>query len=85
MNHSVVVNVSQAGKQIKNVELSVADADLGNIMEKLRQAQAETNQFLTELISENGSDDKDIDNEDDEEEDSDSEVVEPENKVPKLQ
>ena len=54
-------------------------------MEKLRQAQAETNQFLTELISESGSDDKDIDNEDDEEEDSDSEVVEPENKVPKLQ
>jgi len=85
MNQSVVVNVSQAGKEIKNIELSVADADLGNIMEKLRQAQAETNQFLTELISENGSDDKDIDNEDDEEEDSDSEVVEPENKVPKLQ
>ena len=29
MNQSVVVNVSQAGKQIKNIELSVADADLG--------------------------------------------------------
>ena len=29
MNQSVVVNVSQAGKEIKNIELSVADADLG--------------------------------------------------------
>lgn len=85
MSQSVVVNVSQSGKEIKNIELSVADADLGTIMERLRQAQAETNKFLTELISDSGCDDKDIDNEDDEEEESDSEVAEPDNKVPKLQ
>jgi len=85
MSKSVVVNVSQSGKEIKNIELSVADADLGTIMERLRQAQAETNKFLTELISDSGCDDKDIDNEDDEEEESDSEVAEPDNKVPKLQ
>jgi len=85
MSQSVVVNVSQAGKEIKNIELSVADADLGTIMEKLRQAQAETNKFLTELISDSGCDDKEIDNEDDEEEESDSEAAEPDNKVPKLQ
>ena len=84
MSQSVSVNISQSGTQIKTCEISVNTADLGDLIEKLRHVQRDTNEFLTELISDNGVNDA-VDDEEDEDGDSDENSDEPEVKVPKLQ
>ena len=74
---------SQSGKEVKRLDSSVSLQDgLGDLVEKVKSIQRETNQFLTSLLSEHdvAEDDKD----DDEEEDSDVET-EPESKIPKIQ
>ena len=77
------VVISQAGKEVKRLDSSVSLQDgLGDLVEKVKSIQSETNQFLTSLLSEHdiAEDDKD----DVEEEESDVES-EPESKIPKIQ
>lgn len=77
------VVISQAGKEVKRLDSSVNLQDgLGDLVERVKSIQSETNQFLTSLLSEQdiAEDDKDHD----EEEESDVES-EPENKIPKIQ
>ena len=84
----VGVSVSQDGKMIKSLEVGVNhEAGLGDLIDKLRQVQRDTNEFLTQIISDNGNgvSDQCDDDEDDVEDDSDEEIAEPDNKVPKLQ
>ena len=85
MSQSLSVGISQSGTQIKSCEISVNTSDLSDLIEKLRQVQRDTNEFLTELISDNGVSDAADGEEDDDEEDSDENTEEPEVKVPKLQ
>ena len=84
----VGVSVSQDGKMIKSLEVGVNhEAGLGDLIDKLRQVQRDTNEFLTQIISDNGNgvSGQCDDDEDDVEDDSDEEIAEPDNKVPKLQ
>ena len=78
------VVISQAGKEVQRLDRSVSlqNNGLGDLVEKVKSIQSETNQFLTSLLSEHdlAEDDKD----DDEEEESDLES-EPESKIPKIQ
>ena len=75
--------ISQAGKEVKRLDSSVNLQDgLGDLVEKVKAIQSETNQFLTSLLSE--QDIAEDDKEDDEEEESDFET-EPESKIPKIQ
>ena len=76
--------ISQSGKEIHKVELSVdGSGDLRSLVSQLRELQKNTNEFLTGLINEGSSDANgelidDIDGE------SDEEVPEPAIKVSKL-
>ena len=84
----VGVRISQDGKMIKSMEVGVShESGLGDLIDKLRQVQGDTNEYLTQLISENGNSvgDQGDEEEDDAEDDSDEEIVGPDNKVPKLQ
>ena len=77
------VVISQAGNEVKRLDSSVNLQDgLGDLVQKVKSIQSETNQFLTSLLS-----DQDIaedDKEYDDEEESDVEN-EPESKIPKIQ
>ena len=85
MNQSVSVSLSQAGKHIKTLNSGVErEAGLGDLLEKVRLVQQQTNQYLTELISEAGADDR-SDDIDEDDVDSDEEVEEPETKIAKTQ
>ena len=76
------VVISQAGKEVKRLESSVKLKDgLGDLIEKIKSIQSDTNQFLTSLLSE---DEIAADDNDEDEEESDVES-EPESKVPKIQ
>ena len=78
------VVISQAGKEVQRLDRSVSlqNNGLGDLVEKVKSIQSETNQFLTSLLSEH--DVAEDDKEDDEEEESDLES-EPESKIPKIQ
>ena len=77
------VVISQAGNEVKRLDSLVNLEDgLGDLVQKVKSIQSETNQFLTSLLS-----DQDIaedDKEYDDEEESDVEN-EPESKIPKIQ
>ena len=77
------VVISQAGNEVKRLDSSVNLQDgLGDLVQKVKSIQSETNQFLTSLLSDQdiAEDDKDYDDE----EESDVEN-EPESKIPKIQ
>ena len=77
------VVISQAGNEVKRLDSSVNLQDgLGDLIQKVKSIQSETNQFLTSLLSDQdiAEDDKDYDDE----EESDVEN-EPESKIPKIQ
>ena len=80
MSQSVSVEISQAGNTVKTLELGVT-SDLGDILAKVREVQQQTNDFLTQLISEQGADLNDDENNDDQEDSDD----EPEVKIQKTQ
>lgn len=73
MSQSVSVEISQAGNTVKTLELGVT-SDLGDILAKVREVQQQTNDFLTQLISEQGADINEEDNDDQEESDDEPEV-----------
>jgi hypothetical protein len=81
---SIIGTIKQDGKEIKNIVLPCASNQ--EIIEKLKEVQVETNEFLTDIIlkaNKNGSGDNiQEDTEEDDEEDSDSN--EPDLKIPKL-
>ena len=77
------VVISQAGQEVKRLNSSVNLEDgLGDLVEKVKSLQSETNQFLTSLLSEQDIAEDDKDQEEEEESDIESE---PECKIPKIQ
>ena len=77
------VVVSQAGNEIKRLDSLVNLEDgLGDLVQKVRSIQSETNQFLTSLLSEQDIAEGDKDYDDEEESDVENE---PESKIPKIQ
>lgn len=83
MSLSIVVSQAASRAEAKSFEVGVSHEDgLGDLITKLRQVQRQTNEYLTNVISESGADAKDDNDECEDEEESDEE---PENKVPKLQ
>jgi len=83
---SIKGTIKQDGKEIKSIVMPCGSSE--EIIEKLKEVQVETNEFLTDLIlksSKNGSSGdvkEDTEEDDDDEEESDSN--EPDLKVPKL-
>ena len=76
---------SQAGKEVKRLDVSVSkEGGLGDLIEKVKIVQSETNQFLTSLLSAHDIANDDNNHDDDEDDLSDVES-EPESKVPKIQ
>ena len=89
---SLSVSISQPGAgggQVKSIEVGVSrEAGLGDLIQKLRQVQGETNEYLTNIIGSDGSgagakDEPDECDEDDEEDDQTDN--EPRIKVAKMQ
>ena len=76
---------SQAGKEVKRLDVSICkEGGLGDLIEKVKSVQSETNQFLTSLLS--AHDIANDDNNGDEDDDDLSDVEsEPESKVPKVE
>lgn len=76
---------TQTGKEIKRLDVSLSnEGGLGELIEKVKIVQSETNQFLTSLLSVHdiANDDNNHDDEDDDLSDVESE---PDSKVPKIQ
>ena len=91
---SLSVSISQPGAgggQVKSIEVGVSrEAGLGDLIQKLRQVQSETNEYLTNIIGSDGSgtgakdepEDEECDEDDEEDDQTDNE---PRNKVAKMQ
>lgn len=82
---SIKGTIKQDGKEMKSIVIPCGSSE--EIIEKLKQVQVETNEFLTDVILKsnkngNSGDVKEDTEEDDADEDSDSN--EPDLKVPKL-
>ena len=87
---SLSVSISQPGAgggQVKSIEVGVSgEAGLGDLIQKLRQVQSETNEYLTNIIGSDGSGtgakDEECDEDDEEDDETDNE---PRIKVAKMQ
>ena len=76
---------SQEGKEVKRLTASVTtEGGLADLIDKVKSAQSDTNQFLTSLLSEHDIANDEGNDDDDEDDISDNESG-PESKVPKIQ
>ena len=88
---SLSVSISQPGAgggQVKSIEVGVSrEAGLGDLIQKLRRVQSETNEYLTNIIgSGTGAKDEPEDEECDEDDEEDDQTDnEPRIKVAKMQ
>ena len=76
---------SQEGKEVKRLTAPVSGEDgLADLIDKVKGAQSETNQFLTSLLSEHDIANDNEDSNDDNEDDVSDIESGPDSKVPKI-